>query len=109
VNNDFRIRFGPESMATFEKVHAQFAIVVNFTIEYDPHRSGFVGERLFAGIEVNDRKSPVAQPHISGEVQSFIIRPTMPDRVHHVPEKFRIYLPSGIKFEFSTDSAHVFI
>ena len=54
VQNDFSVGLGAEAVSFFLQKRAQFTIVVDFTVEHNPHRLVFVSNRLPAASQVNN-------------------------------------------------------
>ena len=71
----------------------QVAEVVDFAVEDDPHRAVFVGQRLLAAGQVDDRQPPVSQGHAGrcrptfGEVGAFAVRAAMAQHGRHPLER----------------------
>ena len=50
-----------EAMPARFEIGSQLTVVVDFAVEDDPHRFVFVGERLMAGAQVDDRETAKAE------------------------------------------------
>ena len=66
---------------------AQSKIVVDLAVEDGPDRPVLVAHRLVAGVEVDDREAPVAEPTetVGGAPLAFSVRPPPADRREHLP------------------------
>ena len=61
MNDDFRVRSGFENMALLDQIVMQISEIVDLSVEDHPYSAVLVGYRLMSTIEINDRKSPVAE------------------------------------------------
>src|ERR1035438_10117500 len=71
-------------MSQFLELRPKLDVVVDFAVERDPVTAGLVRHRLTAGlVQVDDRKTAVAERHTRRLVEAFAIRPAVTlDRDH---------------------------
>ena len=83
MDNHLCIRLRHKDMPTISQILTQFLIVVNLSIENNPHRPVFITDRLVPCVEIDNRQSPKAKTDRSGPVVSFIVRSTVPNGIRH--------------------------
>ena len=77
-------------MAARDQVAAKLGEVVNLSVEDDPDRTIFVGNRLVTTGNVNDRKSPHAYGCAAFDVIPGVIRPAMRDDIAHLFDQLTV-------------------
>src|SRR5262245_48704007 len=83
MNNSLRVALSTVDMAPFLKQWVQFAMVVDFAVERDPHGTVFIRHGLMAANEVYDGKTPMPKTHSVANPGAGIIRPTMHESITH--------------------------
>jgi len=53
-----------------------------FAVEYQPNRGALVVDRLLAGMDIDDRQAPPAQPYVINEIEAITIGPRRLLRAH---------------------------
>jgi len=106
MNDTFGVTIGSEGMAAREQLWAEFSVVVNFPVEYDPERAILVGKRLMAGLEVDDAKTAHREAGaVEGECSS-IIGTAMNDLPVHSMQGGIVGRAIGFKVKDAADAAH---
>lgn len=73
-----------KDMAGGLEVSSQFAVIVDFAVEYDPDAGVLISHRLVSRCEIDDRKPSKAQCDIGRVVITAVVRPTMNDACRHL-------------------------
>jgi hypothetical protein len=85
---------------------AEFGVIINFAIEYDPKRTIFVGERLMAGFQIDDAKAAHGKAcPFAGECTG-IVGTAMDDLLVHLAQNGIVDRLAGIKMKDAADAAH---
>ena len=87
------------------KLGSQLAKVVDLTVERDPNRFVFIGKRLPAAIQIDDRQSPVAKADVLVQVHACTIGTTVGQRLVHSRQLATIDRRS-IDIQNARDSTH---
>src|SRR6185436_16694958 len=69
------------------ELFADFFVVVDLAVENDPGSAVLIGNRLLAGLEVDDRKAAHRHPDMVANVEAVLIRPAMADGIIHPLEQ----------------------
>ncbi len=96
VDQDFRVALGAEAMAAGFQSLPQGAEIIDLAVEDHPQRAVFVGKRLPAAGQVDDRQPPMAQGHAGparsagprrglGRVRALVVRAAGPQGGRHSP------------------------
>ncbi len=83
VDDYFGVGAREESVALGFEFLAQFAEIVNFAVEDDRERAGFVPDGLRAAGKIDDAEAPRADDDGRGDEKSFFIGAAMDDRREH--------------------------
>jgi hypothetical protein len=105
MNEALRIGRGLETMSPFKKVIPEVAVVVDLTIENDPHGPIFIVHGLLAPTHIDDRQSTHAKPDTIPEVEPIVIWSTPCDQGTHAPDQWLIDTPHLVS-NSSNDSTH---
>jgi hypothetical protein len=97
---------GSKDVAFSFQESTQFLIVVDLPVENDPNTAILVRERLVAGVQVDDRESPMTQTHLGPIVGALIIRTSMTDRIQHFPNQSRADTIVPLEIKLSANSTH---
>jgi hypothetical protein len=81
-------------------------MVIEFAVIDDPEIFIFVGNRLMAGLDVDNAKSSHRQPDIAIEEKSVIIRAAMDDPLIHRSQRLSFSAPRPVGMEDSTNATH---
>ena len=79
MNNNFPIRMRVEVVAALHQPGAQLAVVVDLAVENERDFSGFIRQRLVAGLKVNDAQPANRQGDMWQLKLAFAVRPAVPD------------------------------
>jgi len=83
VDDYFSVGAGEERVALGFEFLAQLAKIVNFSVEDDRERAGFIPDGLRAAGKIDDAKAPRADDDWWGGEKSFFIRAAMDNRREH--------------------------
>ncbi len=107
MQQHFRVRGRFENMPARKQFRAQFAVVVNFAIEYDTQRTVFVGHRLFAGGgEIDDLQAPKPQRDARVMPEPRRIRPAMRQALRRARHAGNVLRSQPIPTKHPGESAH---
>src|SRR5439155_14612060 len=87
VDDGFGVGPRPETMPAREQTIADLLVVVNLTVEGDPDRFVFVGQRLFAAGAIDDRQAPVTEADIGIDEKAVAVWTAMPEGRSHRRER----------------------
>ena len=90
MNDSFSVAVGIELVAELFELLAQFAIVVDLAVENNPGRAVLIMNRLLSVREVDDREPSHGQAHAIAEIETVVVRTTMPNRLVHAREQLAI-------------------
>src|SRR2546426_5986833 len=109
VDNNFRIGLGVEAMAALFQFRAQFRKVVDLAVVNDPGAAVLVENGLVPARQIDDAETPHTQPGAVRDVDAFLVRSAMDDRVAHLAhESFGdVALPR--RAHYSGDTTHILI
>jgi hypothetical protein len=96
VDDDLDIRIGPETMASGLEVSTQFLIVVDLSIAHNRDSAIFIGNRLIAGLQVDDAQSAKAETDAWFDKVSVPIRSTVGHHVRHAMKHVPVDRPLGV-------------
>ena len=77
------VGLGAEAVPFSDQKLAQLLVIVNFPVENRPDGPVFVGDGLLSGVQVDNGKTPVSQPHLIFEVVTVVVRTAMANHVGH--------------------------
>src|SRR5271167_4971411 len=98
---------GVEAMTLLLELTAEFAEVVDLSVEDDPHRAIFVEYRLASARQVNDAQAAHAEAGALLDEHTFIVGPAMDERLTH-PANDVVVNPAVIACaDDSCNSAHI--
>jgi len=105
VHDRFRIAVGSEAVTALLESRAEFGMVVDFPIEYDPHAPVFIRHWLMSTGQVNNAQAAEAKRQRAGKKPPLIVWPTVTENVRH---DFQLFcwnvVPSQV--ENSANSTH---
>jgi hypothetical protein len=107
MENDLGIRPSPESMPFGEEFRSQFRVVVDLSIEDDPHCLVFISYRLATSREIDDAESAHTQADGSRHIIALVIGPPVVHGPIHPFELVAVQLRAGIKEKYSANSTHI--
>src|SRR5882724_5226800 len=90
VNDDLGVSIGVKAMAAGLEARSQFGKVVDLSIKNDPDRAIFIVDWLLAGRKIDDAQPTHAQAGAAMDIDPFVIRSTMHDRLAHAVDIRRI-------------------
>ena len=93
-------------MAASDQIVSQRLEVVDFAIEDDPYCLGFIGHRLRAAVQINNRKATMAQAYVAVDVRPLAVGAPMNYRPEHRFNFGAINSMRSVKDEFASDSTH---
>ena len=83
MDDDLDVAAAREDVALALELGAQRLEVVDLTVAHHPHRAVFVGDRLVAGGEVDDRQTAHAETYSGRAPEAFVVGAPMLDRIGH--------------------------
>ena len=83
MGNHLGVSLGSKAMASDNQLVPKRAVVVNLSVKHHPDRPVFVGNRLGAGLKIDDAESLMSQPHTPVQEQTLVIRATVSKEIHH--------------------------
>src|SRR2546423_8253807 len=87
VNDGFCVAVCVKGVAELFQLVAEFAIVIDLTIEDNPGGAVLIVDRLLAAFQIYDRQTTHAQAHALAEVETVFIRATMAYGFAHARDK----------------------
>ncbi len=105
VDDYFGIGAGEENVALGFEFLAQFAEIVNFSVEDDGERAGFVPDGLRAAGKIDDAEAPRANDNGRGGEKTFFIGTAMNDRIEHAAD-YGLAILLRVQSDNTTNSAH---
>ena len=106
VDDGFAIGMSLEIVAALQQPLAQFAVVINLAVENQGDVPGFVGERLVAGLKVDDAQPPDGQRDVRQLKSSAAVRSAMEDASCHRVDALTVLQGLKPQIENSTNSTH---
>lgn len=103
VDNDLGIAPRGEDVAARLQLSAQLPVVVDLTVEDDPAGAVLVGERLMAGLDVDDAQPSAGKPYWAVEKEAFVVRASMGDGPSHRLELTPAHTLGAV---FAADATH---
>jgi hypothetical protein len=86
------IGLAPEPVPSFEQTGTEFPVIVDLTVERNPHGTVFVGHRLPAILtKINDAEPTMTQRHVVIRIQAGAVRPAMGERSGHAPDQRLVF------------------
>jgi hypothetical protein len=95
-----------EAVAARDQFRAQFAVVVDLTVEHQLHAAVGVADRLVAGGEVDDRQPAHAEQRACVAIHAPVVGPAMADDVVHHLADLRVGRRSARRNDVTCDAAH---
>src|SRR5205823_3582357 len=93
MDNGLGIGARLEGMPFGFKVSSQFLVIIDFAVEHDDDRAVLVEHGLVTSLEINDAQPPVRKTDARRNVEAFIVRAAVNDRVGHLPDQCRVDSP----------------
>src|SRR5260370_38103383 len=90
-----------------QKFRRELAVVIDLTIEDDPEGSVFVGQRLVAGLQVDDAQTTHPDAETAVRVKPAAIRPATGQHLSHSEQALTVRWPRPVAAEDAEDAAHV--
>src|ERR1041384_7476310 len=90
VDDRFGVAVCLEAMSGILELLAEFAVVINLSVEDDPGGAIRVGDRLLAALQINDCETAHRQAHAVIEVKSIFIGPAMMNCFVHAREQLAV-------------------
>ena len=84
----------------------QLEVIVDFTVEHDPHSPVLVVNRLLAGRQVDNAQPPHAYADATGYVNAFVVRPAVRECLAHPSYVFNIGLVAAVRTNDAGYSTH---
>src|SRR5437667_8806008 len=81
-------------------------MVINFAVKDDPEIFVFVGQRLVAGLDINDAEAAHGKSDPAFHEQAAIVRATMNDLIIHRSQAFALNSRVTLRQKDSANSAH---
>src|SRR5688572_22210413 len=89
---NLRIGLAPEAMPSFEQISTELPVIVDLTVERDPHGTVFVGHRLPAILrEINDAQPAMPQRNVVIRIQAGAVRASMGKGPRHPPDQLFVF------------------
>ena len=104
--HDLGIAARPERVAFSDQFIAQFACIVNLSVENDGNGIVLVQHRLMAVRHIDHAQAPCPQRDISMRPRPPLIRPAMHQRVRHGRDGRTVRLLRGVGVRDAADAAH---
>src|SRR5688572_6824957 len=93
MEHDFGICLATEEMPPFEQTSTEPSVIVDLTVERDPHGTIFIGHRLPAILtEINDAEPAMPERHVVIGIQAGAGRAPMGEGSGHAPDQ-RLVVP----------------
>src|SRR5262249_24395772 len=105
VHDDLGVRSAAKTMAGRLEFSPQLPEVENLAVEGEPHGLVLVDDRLFAGLEVDDREAPVAEPRAALDSAASPVGTPVDHRVREPSELESIHR-GAVEAHASGDAAH---
>src|SRR5262245_16096275 len=83
MDDHFGVGPGLEAMPALDQRLTQLDMVVDLAVENRPDRAVLVGERLVAGLQIDDAEPPVPQSHRPAHVIAVVVGAAMAQRGRH--------------------------
>ena len=103
VQQDLRIRPGPEAVSSALELLPQFTIVINFPVKSDDQPAVFSTHRLIPALKINDRQASEAHRDLIVHILPCTVRSPVNDPVHHIGQHLP---PVNILTGKSANSTH---
>ena len=102
----FGVAVRGEPVAALEQFFAQLGVFVELAFEGDPDVARFVGQRLPAAGDVDDREPAIAERDARLDVDVFVVGTAMRDRGRHAQQSIRRKMPPAGQIDCSCNATH---
>src|SRR5438552_1350585 len=99
MQNSFRIGLRAKTMASLNKVLAQFDEIVDLAVEDNPYRVILIGHRLVPCGEIDDAQTIERQSDITRAIRAAVVWSTMCDHLAHALKRHFFYMTLRIKIQ----------
>src|SRR5437763_121624 len=106
MNYRFGIAVGPIPVPLRLQLRAQFRVIIDFSVEYDPGGLVFIADRLLPGGKIDDTQAPHAQADGTGDVKPIIIRPAVRHDLPHLAQSVTIDLRFSTELHQPGNTTH---
>src|SRR5689334_19708623 len=106
MDDDFRIRVGPERMAGRLQFGSQLFEVVDFTVEDHPDGLRLVGHRLMTASQIDDGKPSESEPNGARQEEPLIVWSTVDQGPRHALDVVKLDGHRLPKIQLAANTAH---
>src|SRR6266516_231637 len=106
MENGFGVALGRERVSAGQEPAAELPVVVDLPVEDDDLRAILVEDRLAPARQIDDAEPPHPEADGARYIDALVVRPPMPDRVAHPPNRGSGGGPRGVSVYDSDDTAH---
>src|SRR6266571_132945 len=106
MENGLGVTLGRERVSAGQEPAAELAIIVDLTVEDDDLRAILVEDRLSPARQIDDAEPPHPEADGALHIDALVVRPPMPDRVAHPPNRGRGGGPGRVSVYDSDDTTH---
>src|SRR5882672_7320689 len=106
VHDRLGVAAGTITMAASLEPRSELRVVVDLTVEDDPHAAVLVGHGLSTALDVDDREAPEAQAHVALAPQPLAVGSAVAQDVSHDLQARLVHGLEWIQTDDADDAAH---